>query len=368
MGWPKGVPRKASTETVSSQAMPVSQSQMSSIPSTGTMIANEKVVKSVVQVDSLSDEGVTSKLFPDFIDEPEEQKQDVNEQPKVEAQEKIQEPEENQISPESGEENKDAKQEEIKPVEQNDQSQSSPKVINLDEMGDYIVVQNINGQKREIKLRDLNRMDQTDAAITQKAQRVAEERRQLEAIRQELKRQLQNEPERRNDQQPISNRQANQAEIDRIAMLEREIQTLQSSISPVVYQNNRQRLAFELRDMGFDDFLDYIPKIEQHVASVEDDNLFNYYNTPEGAKALYFQLKAKELKESATKIPAAPKPPVAIQRPKPPVVRVGGGDQASAGLTDDWKTRYGAAMKFAKENPGNKEAWNDVLRLKGFNV
>lgn len=365
MGWPKGVPRKASTESATVQATPDSHSQMSSIPSDGTMTANQKVVQSAIQVDSLSGEGVTEKLFPDFAevqDEP-QQKDEVKNPQETPTQE------EPANLPEQGEENKDVKQEEIQPVEQTQKQPESPKVIDLDQYGDHVVVQSINGIKREIKLRDLNRMDQTDAAITQKAQRVAEERRQLEAIRQELQRQLQNEPQRRSEpQQPISNRQVSQQEADRIQMLEREIQHLQQSLSPVVYQANRQSLANELKNIGFDDFLDYIPQIEQTVASVEDDKLFNYYNTPEGAKALYFQLKAKELKESATKKPEAPRPPVIAQKPRPPVVRVGGGDQASAGLTDDWKTKYNAALKFAQANPNNKEAWNELLRMKGFNV
>lgn len=361
MGWPKGVPRKASTENSPFQATPVSQSQMSSIPSDGTMIANEKVVQRAVQVDTLGEEGISEKLFPDFREPQEEPQQEAI------APQETQPQEEPENLPIKGEENKDAKQDEIQTVEQT-QTPESPKVIDLDQMGDYVVVQSINGVKREIKLRDLNRMDQTDAAITQKAQRVAEERRQLEAIRQELKRQLQNEPSKREEQTPISNRQVAQQEADRIAYLEQEIQTLHQSLSPVVYQANRQSLASELKNIGFDDFLEYIPKIEQHVASVEDDKLFNYYNTPEGAKALYFQLKAKELKESAIRKPDAPRPPVVAQKPKPPVMRVGAGDQGSSGITDDWKTRYSAAMKYAKDNPGNKEAWNELLRMKGFNV
>lgn len=362
MGWPKGVPRKASTEIAQATA-PVSVSKTSSIPSDGTMVANQKVVQTAVQIDSLTDEGVTAKLFPDFqesepIEQPEQQAEPAQDQ-------EPQEPE--PISPETGEESKDAKTDEPKETEQ-PESSDGLKVIDLDKMGDYVVVQNINGQKREIKLRDLNRMDQTDAAITQKAQRVAEERRQLESIREELKRQLQNEPQQKRESQPNSNRQAIQTDMDAVSMLEREIQSLKQSLSPVVYQNNRQRLADELKSQGFDDFLEYIPKIEQYVATVEDDSLFNYYNTPEGAKAVYFQMKARELKESAARKPEQPKPPVAIQKAKPPVMKVGSGDHASSGLTDDWKTRYNAAMKFARENPGNKEAWNELLRMKGFNV
>ncbi|MBL0320666.1 MAG: hypothetical protein IPP74_15435 [Alphaproteobacteria bacterium] len=206
-------------------------------------------------------------------------------------------------------------------------------------------------------------MDQTDAAITQKAQRIAEER-QLEALRQELRQQARPEPTHSQEQQPISNRQA-QMEALRIAQLEQQINNLQQSLGPVVYQNNRQRLANELKADGFDDFLEYIPKIEQAVATVEDDNLFNYYNTPEGAKALYFKMKAQELKSSVQRQNETPRPPVAIKRPSPPVVRVGSGDQVSNGVNDDWNTKYKSAVKFARENPGNKEAIQELLRLKG---
>lgn len=361
MGWPKGVPRKAAVEAIQSTPEQVSRSQMSTIESAGVQIANAKVVKPAVQIDSLTEEGTTDKLFPDFVPGQDEQPVDQQQADSTPAPEQP-EPEE-QISTDKVEET-EIKQDEDKPVEQQQTQPEGPKVIDLDQMGDYVVVQNINGQKREVRLRDLNRMDQTDAAITQKAQRVAEERRQLEALRQELRQSGKPEPSQGQEPQNISNRQA-QMEANRIAQLEQQIAMLQQSLGPVMYQNNRQRLANELKADGFDDFLEYIPKIEQTVASVEDDNLFNYYNTPEGAKALYFQMKAKELKQSVQRQPEAPKPPVAIKRPSPPVVRVGSGNQVSNGVTDDWNTKYKAAVKFARENPNNREAIQELLRLKG---
>ncbi|MBL0320665.1 MAG: hypothetical protein IPP74_15430 [Alphaproteobacteria bacterium] len=149
MGWPKGVPRKSGVEAIQSTPAQVSHSQMSTIESSGVQIANAKVVKAAVQVDSLTDEGTTDKLFPDFMPEPEEQQEA---QPQAEPTPAPEPPEpEAQISPEKVE-NNEVNQQPVKPEGQEQNQPESLKVLDLDQMGDYVVVQNINGQKREVKL------------------------------------------------------------------------------------------------------------------------------------------------------------------------------------------------------------------------
>lgn len=362
MGWPKGVPRKQATATP--VAMPINevtqmQSQTHTIPGTGVSGANAKVAETRPQTHSLDNEGTTNALFPDFREETTEDKTEVKtEEQKVE--EPIQQPDpvENQSEQKDVEQQDPAPAESAKPVEQENLS----KYLDPDQFGDFIVPQVINGQKKEVKFKDLIRISQTDQAITQKAQRVAEERRQLEALKQELSRQKPVNTE------PVdnSNQFKSPGDNDRISQLEATIAQLSQGLAPVMYQNARQRVANELKEDGFDDFLEYIPKIEQVVATVEDNNLFNYYNTPEGAKSLYYQLKAKELKSSPPQPQSQQKKEPVLERQRPPIVKLESGRSSSNGVTDDWNAKYQEAIKFARNNPGNVEAMNRVLRLKGL--
>ena len=363
MGWPKGVPRKPATATT--VAMPTNevtqmQSQTHTIPSTGVSGANAKVAETRAQTHTLENEGTTDVLFPDFRESQPEQTEDkqtevVKDEIKTEVE---------NVQPDSVDNQSDIKDVKVQdqnpeePIKTNEQSDQS-KFLDPNEFGDFLVPQVINGQKREIKFKDLVRISQTDQAITQKAQKLAEERRQFLAERQEQTRQKPVQSE------PANNQFKTQNELDRIAQLEMAIAQLSQGLAPVVHQNARQRLANELKNEGFDDFMDYIPKIEQIVSTVEDDNLFNYYNTPEGAKSLYYQLKAKELKSSAIQPALQTKKEVVLERQKPPIVKLESGRSASSGINDDWNAEYQEELKVVRNNPGNVEAMNRLLKLKG---
>lgn len=129
-----------------------------------------------------------------------------------------------------------------------------------------------------------------------------------------------------------------------VAQLERRLKNLESQtagLNPVIYDVNRQEVAKSLKAEGYDDFLDYLPKMEAHLASVKDPAKLDYYDQREGAIELYKSLKLRDLMEGA-KAPKseAPKKEV-LERPRPPITKIDGGEQPSSlNTTDDWKTKY----------------------------
>jgi hypothetical protein len=77
-------------------------------------------------------------------------------------------------------------------------------------------------------------------------------------------------------------------------------------------------------------------------------------------------LKAKELKSSPQQSQPQQKKEPVLERQRPPIVKLESGRSSSNGVTDDWNAKYQEAIKFARNNPGNVEAMNRVLRLKGL--
>lgn len=225
----------------------------------------------------------------------------------------------------------------------------------------------VGGEEAEVSLEQLRKGYQTDAYLTKRGQQIAEERRKLEAERQKLSRQVPapaesvQAPEGADDNPIIQFLRKQQQEIE-------ELRSRVEPLTPVVFDANRKRLSDELRAEGFNDFLEYVPKIELAVAQVEDPNLAAYYDTPEGAKSLYFKLKAKELSEKASApapapAPAATKAP-ASQRPAPPVIKLptSGGP---VGIVEDREAKYREALSHYRKT-GDQEALYAAMRAQGL--
>jgi len=75
-----------------------------------------------------------------------------------------------------------------------------------------------------------------------------------------------------------------------LAELKREIDELKAEragLNPLIYDVNRQKVAKELKAEGFEDFLEYIPKMEVELSKVSDPALQAFYDTDEGAKVFF---------------------------------------------------------------------------------
>lgn len=122
------------------------------------------------------------------------------------------------------------------------------------------------------------------------------------------------------------------------ARLEREIAELKaqmSGLNPVIYDVNRQTVAKELKAEGHDDFIETLPEIEAYLVTVKDPALANYYDTTEGVKEVFRQIKLKKMMENQ-KAPA-PTPKAPLEKKQPPIQKIDGGSQPSSiGSVDDW--------------------------------
>jgi len=240
--------------------------------------------------------------------------------------------------------------------------------IDWEKMSGRKIRQKVDGKEVITTVDELKKysdQDQIKKHLAEAAERVGQERRKLAEERQQLN-QLRQRPFEAAQSQPQGIGQEPQ-QLDpvfqRIQFLEQQIQQLAQGVQPSIYESNRQRVANELKSSGFNDFYDYLPKMESHLLNVKDPNLVQFYDTPEGSKALYFQLKAQDLQKSPQKQQTVPRE---ISNPIPPAAQIDGGGQSSGQFIDDSGHNYRAAFKRATTLGDDKEAWNEVLRQKGI--
>lgn len=219
----------------------------------------------------------------------------------------------------------------------------------------------VDGIESAATLAEMRKNYQLEQHLTRRGQKIGEERRQLEALRESLAKSI-----------PVNNQNVNpqvqESSDPVIRSLQAELQQLKSvmpALEPVIYQNARQQLANELKAQGFPDFMDFVDKIDARVAAEADDNKWRYYNTPDGAKQLYFQMKLEEQAKNKNVQAAKPIVTPVPQPSKPPIVRIDGGGQPSGPLNDDYQVKMDALMTKWKQNPRDKATLNQILKMKG---
>lgn len=351
-----------------------------------TRPANYKAVEVMRQTDGEEEMSTSQKLFGDLYEETEKDKP-----PKV--SEPIQQSPLDE-TPVEEPKKEEVKQEEPKaPVEEPEKTEQTPPLqqedefLDLDKLASKKVKAKIDGKEESVTLKDLRDQYQIRKHLDWAADKVGEERRKLA----EERRQLQELRQRMNPSEPVqpvqpggidpngaynvprgTQPEEQQALYAKVNFLEQRLNEVMEGTRPVLYESNRQRVSNELKSMGFNDFFDYIPKMESFLVNLQDPQMMTYYDTPIGAKALYFQLKAQELNESRIKTPAATVPvaPAAIQPApvanRPPITKLEGGSQPSSGTNDDSALQYRQSFRKATSLGDDKEAWNEVLRKKGI--
>lgn len=139
-------------------------------------------------------------------------------------------------------------------------------------------------------------------------------------------------------------------------------------LDPVVFDTNRQRVANELKAQGFPDFLEYIPKIEAHIATLKDPRYIEYYDTEVGSKALYHELKNRDLMEQMAKAnrPPAPIPvPPAAPPANAPIITIDGGQNpAQDTLVDNYDVQYQDVLERWKQTRDPK-LFRQLLKMRG---
>ncbi|TXH47747.1 MAG: hypothetical protein E6Q97_26510 [Desulfurellales bacterium] len=134
--------------------------------------------------------------------------------------------------------------------------------------------------------------------------------------------------------------------VERLAQrIDPKIKAIEDVTAPIMYERNRDAVDKSLKAMGYEDFREYIPKIETFIASLDNPSAVQFYDTPEGVKGLYFQMK---LEESRSQQSAAKDPGMA--KPKPPVVRIpSGSGPSSASVGDDDVARFNSLRAKAQK-------------------
>ena len=142
-------------------------------------------------------------------------------------------------------------------------------------------------------------------------------------------------------------------------------------LDPVVFDTNRQRVANELKAQGFPDFLEYIPKIEAHIATLKDPRYIEYYDTEVGSKALYHELKSRDLMEQMAKAnrppvpaPAAPVPPAAPPANAPIITIDGGQNPSQAVVVDNYDAQYQDVLERWKQTR-DPRLFRQLLKMRG---
>jgi hypothetical protein len=356
--------------------------------------ANMNVVEVSRQTDGEDVMSTTERLFGDLIQEKQDAEKAIEEAPiiqdplappKVDVRDTIKTPAP-KTQKETDEERLDKSElakvvSEAIPPKEPEKSIEGEDMLDVDTFGDRKVRAKIDGREETPTFKEVLGQYQLKKHLTEAADRVgeerrrlAEERRQLQELRQQQQQQTRDVPrETWNAPQPVVNQipQEFNPLMERIQSLEQQLRQVVEGTRPAMYESNRQRVANELRMQGFPDFLDYLPKMESHILGLRDPQEVQFYDTPTGAKSLYFQLKAQDLNQPQAIRQAAPPPPV-VQRQMPkveqkvPETRIDSASGPSSGLNDDPNQMYRTAFRRASTLGDDKEAWNDVLRQKGI--
>lgn len=246
-------------------------------------------------------------------------------------------------------------------------AKTEEEVISLDVLKGKKVKVKIDGEERIVNAEDVWKGYQTDQHLTKKGQTLGEERRkllderrQLEELKssllakqQEVKKPVPEEVEAWKDTIDPFISPVNQ----RVEQLEQVLSQMREVVRPVQYENNLKQLDSTFKKDGFDDFRDYVPRIEEAIYKMPEGQQRSY-DSWEGYRALYMEMKLKDMK-SQTSVSA--RPVSSDERPIPPVAVESG---SSAKSPVDVDAQYNKAFERATKS-GRTEDWMEVVALKG---
>lgn len=320
-------------------------------------------VEAIRQSHGEEEVSTTERLFGS----PEQQLEEQNEKPLS------QEPLKSEPLPQNPEEAEQPKFKESNSPKPEESTPEADDFIDWEKMSGKKIRQKIDGKEVITTVDELKKysdQDQIKKHLADAASNVGEERRKLAEERRQWSEQRSKPTQYEappnqaygGQQSTVSNLPIqNDPVFQRIQFLEQQVQQLAQGVQPSIYQSNRQRVSDELKAQGFNDFNEYLPKMESVVVGIKDPNLVSFYDTPEGSKALYFQLKAQDLQK-------APARTVNVPRVTPeqsvPATQIDGGSQGSGQYVESLGQNYRTAFRRAVSAGDDKEAWNEVLRQK----
>lgn len=273
----------------------------------------------IVQEEAVVTEGTTSILFPELKGESE-------------------------APPVSEKEDKEAIPVETEPV-----VKSEAEAKYLDDLS-YKVKTKINGEESEVTLEELRRGYQTAQHLTKEGQRLADERRRIEADRAELAK-LKNPDDY--SYNPYSEVEKSE-EQKRIERIEKEFEMMAPMLGKIKYQEDLKILDVKMKQEGLDDFEKFVPAIESYILNQPIERQHDL-RTYEEYERIYKTEKLKEFKSMAEK----KKNP--DERVKPKVMPIETSNANTASDDDEGYDTVKRNLYEKAKKTGNQDAWQQYF-------
>jgi len=233
-----------------------------------------------------------------------------------------------------------------------------PEYLNIEEFGEKTIKAKIDGVEVEVPLTEAIKGYQTDRFLTQKGQKIAEEKRALESFKEEMLKM--NIPSSNADigETPEEDEYYTEHIKPYTEPLMKELKELKDSIAaitattaPMQAERAFQEIDKEMKAEGLTDFLEKRPDVEKVIMSMPVGERERFSDRT-GFIFVYKDLKLKEaLRAQKTTSPDL--------RPAPNVIPIESGTIPTGASGD--ASAYATAFKTAKETGD----WSEVLRLKG---
>ena len=227
----------------------------------------------------------------------------------------------------------------------------------------------VDGIETEVDADELVKGYQTQKALSQRGQKLADERREFESLR------TNPVPEAPKDPIPTAE---NLLEGDdeyykefispyvnplkeQIKKLSTQLEDVQSEMRPARYNTVQDEIEQEMKTAGFDDYKEKLPEIELAVQGMSKERQ-GVYNNKDGFVSIFKSMKLDELKNAKN---IAPTKVITDddKRAKPDVDVMDGGVTPSN--ADDSSTAHSQAFQKANES-GDWQDWAKVLDAKGY--
>lgn len=218
----------------------------------------------------------------------------------------------------------------------------------------------VNGEEKELTFSEALRNIQTNEYLTQKGQKLAEEYRQLQAMKAHPEQTKAASVQHANIPDDDFTREYIKPYADnqdiKITALQQELERLKSIAGPLEYQNNLGKVDADMKRAGYDDFMQYVPKITETILNLPIEQQMAY-DTDWGFKSIYKDIKLSEMKEALSKS----KTPSSLpdQRPKPKMVSVESGGGTPTGNDD--RLSHLTALKDRASQSGSTRDWANFI-------
>jgi hypothetical protein len=256
------------------------------------------------------------------------------------------------------------------PTEQNaegvaaeQETEASPDVelddlLDTDAFGNKKVKVKVDGVESEVTLKELLKSYQLEKHLTQKGQQLGERERVLKEYESKFEATLKqaSTPKDVPEDDPL-------AEVvdpyvkplkQEIADLKKTVAELKGATQPLEYQSNLKKVDTYLKKSGYDDFMEYVPKIEEAILSLSVEEQAQA-DTPQAFINLYKDLKIRDLKKGA---PTRANPD---ERPKPKVSKIAVESGSGGNSSVDDKTAKDKSLFDKAVESGKTEDWMALL-------